>query len=310
MRFTCVLILVATFALPAVAQNEQGWTFAGSFNGSANSDGTVMKATPMLGYMFNRHFQTYTGLPVFFVNAPSTTSTATSTTSTPTNPGGFMSGLGNVLLGGRLNIEGESLNYSSTLELTAPTGDKTHGFSTGRVTADWTNRFSRRFNSFSPYGSAGLANTISDTNFFLRPFTSLGMVGHFEGGGTYDFSKYVRVTGSAYAIRAAGNQTIISRLIRRENASASSGTSLASGTGSGTAPANGKASVNATDNANKPFNTAAETVVPASAADDNGVSTWIGVTPQEQTDFYVGYSRSMHYDYNALFWGVGFRFGK
>src|SRR5437773_615429 len=76
----------------------------------------------------------------------------------------------------------DALSYSSTLELTAPTGDKARGFTTGRATADWTNRFSHKMDSFTPFGSAGLANTVSDTKFFVRPFTSLGMVVHFEGG--------------------------------------------------------------------------------------------------------------------------------
>ena len=52
------------------------------------------------------------------------------------------------------------LNYSSTLEGTAPTGDKAAGFSTGRTTVDWTNRFSHTFSAVTPFASAGLANTV------------------------------------------------------------------------------------------------------------------------------------------------------
>ena len=164
MRLMCAMVLVVGMALPAIAQNEQGWSFSGSFNGSSNSDGTVMKAEPMLGYTFNKHFETYAGLPFYFVNLSSTT-----TTSTPTTVNGFASGLGNAFVGFRLNVDNDTVDYSSTLDFTAPTGDKSRGFSTGRVTADWTNRFSHRFNSFTPFGSFGIANTISDTAFFVRP---------------------------------------------------------------------------------------------------------------------------------------------
>jgi hypothetical protein len=297
MRLAFAIVLVVGLALPAKAEEQRGWSFSGSFNGSSNSDGTVMKTAPMLGYKFNNHFQTYAGLPFYIVNLSSTT---TSTTPTATTPGGFVNGIGNVFVGARLAVDSDSLNYSSTLELTAPTGDKTHGFSTGRATADWTNRFSHRFDSFTPFGSLGIANTISDTAFFVRPFTSLGLVSHFEGGGTYDLSRYVRVGGSAYAIGAVGDQTIISKLLKRQSVLPSAlGTSASSGRGGTQA-----------HNASRVFDTVGETKVPASVANDHGVSTWFGVSPNPEVDFQIGYSRSIHYDFNTLFFGVGFRIGK
>jgi hypothetical protein len=298
MRLAYTIVLVVGLVLPARAEEERGWSFSGNFSGSSNTDGTVMKLAPILGYNFNKYLQTYAGVPFYMVNLSSTaTTTPTTTTPTTSTSGGFVNGIGNALVGARLTVNSDSLNYSSTLELTAPTGDKTLGFSTGRATADWTNRFSHRFDSFTPFGSLGLANTISDTNFFVRPFTSLGLVSHFEGGGSFDIANHVRVNGSAYAIGAVGNQTIISKVVKRQIASAGSvGTS-------------GKASASAGANTNQVFNTATETVVPAQVADDHGVSTWIGVSPG-QGDFYIGYSRSMHYDLNTLFFGMGFRIGK
>ncbi|PYS04916.1 MAG: hypothetical protein DMG16_01225 [Acidobacteria bacterium] len=297
MRLACAIVLVVGLALPAKAQDERGWSFSGSFNGSSNSDGTVMKAAPILGYTFNNHFQTYAGVPFYFANLSSTTTSTTSTTSTP---GGLVSGIGNALLGFRLGVDSDTLNYSSTLELTAPTGDKSRGLSTGRATADWTNRFSHRFDSFTPFGSLGFANTISDTAFFIRPFTSLGLVTQFEGGATYDISRYVRVGGSAYGIGAVGDQTIISKVLKRQSLSTStSGTSASSGRGG-----------NQAQNTNRVFESLTETKVPASAANDHGVSTWFGVSPNSAVDFQIGYSRSMHYDFNTLSFGVRFRVGK
>jgi hypothetical protein len=298
MRLACTIVIVLALVLPARAE-VGGWSFAGNFSGSSNSDGTVMKVAPMLGYSFTSHFETYAGLPFYMVNLSSTATSTTSTTPA-TSSGNFVSGIGNAFLGGRLAINSDAINYSSTLELTAPTGDKSHGFSTGRATADWTNRFSHRFDTFTPFGSLGLANTISDTSFFVRPFTSLGLVSHFEGGGSFDLSDHVRVNGSAYAIGAVGNQTIISKVIKRQIAAAAS---------SGTTGTSGRASASAGSNKNQVFNTTTETVVPAQAADDHGVSTWIAVNPGQE-NFYIGYSRSMHYDFNTLFFGVGFRIGK
>ena len=282
-----VVVFIAGFALVAEAQEDRGWNFSGTFNGSSNSDGTVMKAAPALGYTFNNHFQTYAGVPFYFVNRSSTTTPTTPPPApTTSTPGGFVNGIGNAFLGARLSVNGDSVNYSSTLELTAPTGDKTQGFSTGRATADWTNRFSHRFDSLTPFGSVGFANTISDTAFFVRPFTSLGLVSHFEGGATYDLARAVRVGGSAYAIGAVGDQTIISKFVKRQ------------------------ATATGTQNPNRVFDTVGETRVPASVANDHGVSTWFGVSPSPEVDFQIGYSRSMHYDFNTLFFGVGFRVGK
>ena len=202
-----VFITVVAFALPAVAEPEgEPWTLSGRIQGSSNSAGLVLKADPTLGYSFNHYFQTYFGLPVYFVNPSSTIQTATGS--------GFMSGLGNAYVGFRLGMDREAVDFASVLEATAPTGDKANGFSTGRATIDWTNRFSHSFSSLTPFVTAGLANTVSDTAFFVRPFTSLGIVSHFDGGAKFNLSKFVEVGASAYAIRAAGQQTIISKTFK------------------------------------------------------------------------------------------------
>jgi hypothetical protein len=95
------------------------------------------------------------------------------------------------------------VNYSSSLEGTAPTGDEAV-VSAGRTTVDWTNRFSHTFSAVTPFASAGLANTVFDTSFFVRPFTSLGIVSHFDGGAKLRVSQAIDVGASAYALRASG----------------------------------------------------------------------------------------------------------
>ncbi len=287
MRLICATILVVGIALPlqaVAADGDQGWSFSAAFNGSSNSSGVVTKADPVLGYNFSRHFSTYTGVPFYFVNK-SSTATSTTTTTTAT---GLMSGIGNAFLGFRAGVDNDMLNYTSSLEFTAPTGDKTRGFSTGRVTADWTNRFSHKFSSVTPFGSVGLANTVSDTAFFIRPFTSLGKVGHFEGGATYDVSSKFRLGASAYAVRGAGQQRIISKLIRK----ASTSTTPTSPSGK-----------------DRVFENQPETLAQADAVNDHGLSAWFGVNPTPAVDFHAGYSRSVNYDLNTLFFGIGFHFG-
>src|SRR5215467_5897565 len=225
MRALCTVFIVVALALPVFAQDGQGWTFSGRFQGSSNSSGLVMKADPTLGYSFSRNFQTYVGLPFYFVKDSSTTAT---TSTTPTS-NGFVNGLGNAYLGFHIGVDREAINYASNVEATAPTGDKAKGFTTGRATVDWTNSFSHRFSSVTPFADLGLANTVSDTSFFVRPFTSLGLVSHFDGGAKFSLSQFVDIGASAYGVRAAGQQRIISKIFKGQ--STTSPTASGSGTG-------------------------------------------------------------------------------
>jgi hypothetical protein len=200
-----------------------------------------------------------------------------------------MSGVGNAFLGFRFAAKTDQMNYTSNLEFTAPTGDTSRGFSTGRVTADWTNTLSTKVSSLTPFGSIGLANTVSDTAFFVRPFTSLGKVGHFEGGATYDLLPAVRVGLSAYAVQGSGQQRVISKVKR--DATTTSGSSTTS------------------SKSNRVFDNQMETVS-AGIVNDHGFSTWFGVSPKPEVDFHAGYSRSVNYDFNTLFFGVGFHVSK
>src|SRR5215831_15139565 len=93
------LVLIVVSAMPALAQEGGGWSLSGRFQGSSNADGLVLKADPTAGYSFNRHVQTYFGLPVYFVNESSTLQTQTATTS------GFVSGLGNAYVGLRFGVD-------------------------------------------------------------------------------------------------------------------------------------------------------------------------------------------------------------
>jgi hypothetical protein len=241
-----------------------------------------MKADSTLGYSFSRTFQTYIGLPVYFVNESSTTQTPT--------PTGFMNGLGNAYVGFHIGVDREAVNFASNVEATAPTGDKDKGFSTGRATVDWTNNFSHKFSSVTPFASIGVANTVSDTSFFVRPFTSLGLVSHLDGGAKFKLCQFADVGASAYGVRAAGQQRIISKIFKRQSTTSSAISSSPSGR-------------------NRVFETSGETVGTADLANDQGFSTWFAAHAGSTMDFQVGYTRSAGYDLNTLFFGVGFRVG-
>lgn len=273
-RWLASVVVIAVIVIPALAQEESGWIFSGRFSGSSNSPGTVLKADPAIGYSFNPHFQTYAGLPFYFVNQSSPTTTAGTTATATSN--GFVNGIGNAYVGFRLGADNPALNFASNLVATAPTGDKAKGFSTGRATFDWTNSFNHSFSAITPFANIGVANTVSDTAFFVRPFTSLGLVTHFDGGARLGLSQKVNLAGSAYAVEAVGQQKIFRKLRKPSTAVLASNQIVGS----------------------------------AALANDNGFSGWLSVVPQTGIDLQVGYTRSMGYDLNTLFFGVGFRFGK
>src|SRR5215510_9508986 len=118
-RFSVVLIVMA-FASPALAQDGHGWSFSGHFQGSSNSSGLVTKVDPTLGYGFNKHFQTYVGIPFYVVNQSATTPTLPVTQTS----GSFMTGVGNAYVGLSIVANNDMVDFASTLEGTAPTGDK------------------------------------------------------------------------------------------------------------------------------------------------------------------------------------------
>jgi len=166
----------------------------------------------------------------------------------------------------------------------------------------------------------------------VRPFSSKGIGSHFETGAIANVAPHVSVGASGYAVRAAGEQQIISKL-DEQPAPAQGTTSTSqsqttpqqsspsgvistlanklgvgnSGTGStGTgSPSAGSGNVNG----NGVIVTQQEIIGPAALGNDHGFSTWLTVRPSRTTDLQIGYSRSMGFQYNSLFFGIGFRVG-
>jgi hypothetical protein len=222
-----------------------------------------------------------------------------------------------VLRAGNLADGKHTIHYTSDLVATAPTGDTSRGFSTGHPTVDWTNTFSHTFSSVIPYLSIGAANTISDTSFFVRPFSSKGIVGHYEAGTLINVAPRVTIGGSAYGVRATGEQEIISKVVETPvtqpvTAAAQQQSSPGGVLGTVTQITGiGNTQQNSVNNAVPVvFETQQQTIGPAAVANDHGFSTWLSVRPGSSTDFQIGYSRSQTYQLNSLFFGVGFRVGR
>jgi hypothetical protein len=275
--FCCILWIapLAAQSLDDLLKDPgQGWTLYSRSQGSSNQAGVVTKLDTNAGYNFNQYFGVDFGVPVYFVY-PSI-GKAVSILGTRQRDG-----IGNVYLDLRFTLTKPIVNFVTYATVAAPTGDRKEGFSTGHVTWDWHNHFYRTFGRLTPFANAGLADTIMDSPFYLRPFSSLGLIGHFEGGATFNFWKDVSVGSSFYAIVPSGNQQVISKLSGKE-------TTIKKGSSLG-----------------QIFEIPSQPTLGPDSVRDQGFSLWCEAAATSYLDLDIGYSHSTQYSLDSLFFGVG-----
>jgi hypothetical protein len=205
--------------MPKVASKDgdeqQGFTWTETYEGSGNSDGFVSDVNSTVGYIFGKHFAIDMGVPYLFIN-PSTSKTGATSAS----------GMGNPYLGLRYSAKGTALDFSTSLNSAIPIASTAKGLSTGHVTVDWSNHFAHGFDLFTPFIDFGLGNSIPDTRFLHRPYTSYGSLAHFEGGSEVDLGNKFRVTASGYYILPWGPQQIFLRGNKSSSGPTKGGVSL------------------------------------------------------------------------------------
>ncbi len=291
----CVVWVISFFAVQAVAQSsgtalnsnlDRGFSAYSEFQGTSSTLGQVFKWDTSIGYNFSRHVGVDVGLPMYFAKASSSSSA-----SSPS----WAAGPGNAYFDLRLAFRNPALNYGSTVTVSLPTGSVEKGFSTGRVTADWNNHFDHSFGRLTPFAEAGLANTVSDTRFFTRPFSTLGFVTHAQGGTNIDFARVLRAGAGLYVIAPSGSQKVFSKLVGQNT-----GTTPTSGTSTQTSlPAQ------ASGRTMNVFQSAHLSTGGSEIDRDNGFSTWLDVNASAFVDMEVAFTRSMHYDLNTVSFTLG-----
>ncbi len=302
----CVTAALLVASGVALASDEQrGFTLYERFEGSSNTLGVITRLDSTFGYNFNRFVSVDAGAPVYFVR-PSA-SALDGQTPAP------QSGMGNVHASLRLNFVSPAISYLPSLTVTAPTGDKNKGLSTGKTTWDFNNHLERAFGRLTPFGEIGFANAVSDTSFFTRPYVSQGFVTHADGGAFLRLERHVIVGAAVYTINPSGEQTVISRLLPpKAQGNPAPGNSGTMPGNSGTTPGNGKGNGKALGRGSKPpavWETAPETTGPADIARDRGFTTSLTIMPTSKVDLEIGYSRSTTYALDSLFFGVGVNLG-
>jgi hypothetical protein len=290
-RFCLIAVMALTVTVANAAQSAgegSGFTLYERLDATRNQLGFFTRLDSTAGYAFNKHVAIEMGLPVYFVRPSSGASSSFGVS--PVN------GIGNAHFTGRLSFQNPALDYVTSFTVTAPTGSEAKGLSTGHVTYDWNNHFDHSFGRLMPYADLGLANEISDTPFFVRPFTSHGFVVHLEAGALVRIINHLSFGGSGYAIEPSGEQTIVSRI---------NGATTALSTVP--APSQGRGMTHRRTPG--VFENSHKTVGTAEIARDRGASVWFMVTPSQTVDLEIGYSRSTTYGLNTIFVGMGFNLG-
>lgn len=259
----------------AQTTDEAGWTGYTSIQGSVQADNSVLKWDSSVGYNFSKRFGMDFGVPFYFSHADGSS----------TIPSSSGTGIGDAYLNFRGKFLNPKLNYGASILVGVPTGNRDKGFSTGRVTVDWTNRIDRTFDKITPFGELGFANTTGDTRVYTRSYTSLGFVTHMQGGASFALTDKVSVGGSAFAILPAGDQKIYSKVVNKGKSGAS------------------------TASHGRSFDQNYITTGGSDLAKDHGLSTWMDVSPNKYFDISAGYTRSTRFDLNTFSFGIGLNLG-
>jgi hypothetical protein len=283
--FTKLALLAMLAACrPAFSQNvdpQKGFTEYETFQGTVNSDNRVFKIDSTVGWDFNKHFGVFGGVPYYFASVPSSTTTTGTTTTTTASSSNH--GIGNAYVGMSFRAPNPKLDYAGALTVSAPTGSTTNGFSTGRAGVDFTNRFAHSFSKFTPFFEGGLANSVPDTQFSTKPFTSLGAVSHLEEGADYEIVKHTYLGFSGYQILPFGNQKVFSKLVDKGG----------QGSGSGKNGFDNNAQTTGTD-----------------ITRENGFNAWVGFEPNQYWRAEIGFTRSATFDFNSFAFNLRFNVGR
>ncbi len=293
-----VLLIVAVSAVGSLAQSapveiDRGFMSTASFTETHDSSlGWTTEFDSTAGYDFNKHLNLSAGVPIYLVQPTQQTSGTTTTTNSS------YGALGDAFVNLNYNVSG-ALDYAGTVTGTAPTGDTTHGISSGRATFGWNNHVEHEISRFTPFAEAGIANSNTTlerihglgTGFgkhgLLSNYTSQGGITRLSGGSSIDLFHSLTFAASAYDELPFGNQTVYSR-------------SIAHGATAGM--------VNTKTNG-KPFQLAAVTSGTSSIAQDDGFETVLSANPTSRVEIAVSYQRSVHNALNTVAFTTSYRFG-
>jgi hypothetical protein len=193
--------------MPGLPAPLHGWNAGATFSGVHDSvTGWATLFTPSIGYSFNDIFSIDATIPIYMYRLAESRSTHPKPTARLVNQRGEP---GDVVLGFHAQFIPRLFQYQITGLVTAPSGDKAYGLTTGRVTFDVSNHFERTFGRLTPNLDIGAGDSSTLVNRTVtKNYTSLGPLAHFEIGLCVDLFHGMSFESDAYEQLPIGDQKI------------------------------------------------------------------------------------------------------
>jgi hypothetical protein len=193
--------------VPGVSTLLRGLNAGITFSGVHDSSiGWYNVVTPALSYTFSSHYSADASLSIYpYRLVQKQTSTGNLRQGLVPN----LRDLGDTSIGLHANFNPRIFRNTTTASFTAPTGDRSAGLGTGKVTFDFSNHMERTFKQtgflvdFGVGNSSGLFN-----NIVTNDYTSLGPLAHFQEGIIVWLPSHSYIQSVAYEQIPIGNQTL------------------------------------------------------------------------------------------------------
>ena len=180
-----------------------GLTYAGVHNSSI---GWYEVIVPAVSYSFSEHFAADASATIYlhrFVQNQNPYTTSSQQVVLDTGDSG------DTLIGLHGTFRPSNFVEIGTVSLTAPTGNRSNGLGTGRVTFDFNNHLERFFGNKGVHLDLGMGDSSAVANSLLmRDYNTLGPLAHFETGASLWMRRYGFVQTSVYEQLPVGSQKI------------------------------------------------------------------------------------------------------
>jgi hypothetical protein len=193
--------------VPGLSPTLHGWNVGATVIGAHESTtGWATIFIPAIGYSFNDTFSIDATVPIYMFRLANSLSTHPKPNALLVNQRGEP---GDVVFGLHAQFIPRQFQYQLTGLVTAPTGDKDYGLTTGRVTFDISNHFERSFGRLTPNLEMGGGDSTYLVNRILnKNYTSLGPLAHFQIGLGIELIRGISFESEAYEQLPIGDQKI------------------------------------------------------------------------------------------------------
>jgi hypothetical protein len=196
---------VPGIGLPARSANA-GLTLAAVHDAVS---GWYTVATPAVGFTFSPHFSADLSLSAYLRRSVESFDQSASPGQPPTVQSSAKNDLGDLLAAVHGGWTHGPWSTQATASLTAPTGSRADGLSTGKCTFDFSDRGERAFGPAGIVVDVGLGNSAGLFNSLVtRQYNSLGPLSHYQAGLVFRLPQSIQVQATAWEQLPFGRQTV------------------------------------------------------------------------------------------------------